>query len=62
MNRSLPHLTSRHYSYREQQVKRHRVQVVRTLVLVGVRGGERPEKQKGAGSGTDLNAMPKSLR
>ena len=38
MNRNLPHLGSKHYSCRQQQVRRHRVQVVRLSVLVGVKG------------------------
>lgn len=38
MNRNLPHLGSRHYSCRQQQVRRHRAQVVRLSVLVGVKG------------------------
>lgn len=56
MNRSWPHLESGHCRYRELHIKMHRIQVVRTSILVMGRGGERPGEKIGAGAGPSLGA------
>lgn len=55
MSRSLPHLGSKLCRQGEEQVKRHKVRVLRTEVWG--REGERPDKEVGAGSGPGLNAV-----